>query len=153
MLLKAYICHTSNTTHPPLQVSKAQIWNNLYSCFPPKLSSHSHPSGYGKVPIHPFLGSDAFDYSSASRGLKRLPRGGRQFPEPFSLICEVCEAELVSGKTPKASASPSQVSRALQWPSRLGTAKKQPCFMSIHLLNNMNQDTTALDGKSMWKYS
>lgn len=87
---------------------KAQIWNNLCSCLLPELSSPSRPSGYGKVPIHPFLGSDASDYSSASRGLQRLPRGGRQFSEPCSLICEVCEAELASGKIPEASASPAK---------------------------------------------
>ena len=28
----------------------------------------------------------------------------------------------------------------------------QPCLMSIYLLNNINQDTTVLDSKSMWKY-
>lgn len=131
---------------------KAQIWNNLCSCLLSKLSSHSHPSGYGKVPIHPFLGSDASDYSSASRGLQRLPRGGRQFSEPCSLIWEVCGAELVSGKIPEASAPPSQGRRVLGWPDRLGMAAEQPCFMSTHLLNNMNQDTTVLDSKSMWKY-
>lgn len=88
------------TTLPKLlcKYPKAQIWKNLYSCFPPKLSSHSHPSRYGKVPIHPFLGSDASDYSSASRGLQRLPRGGMQFLSHAALSARVVRQNQLVGK-------------------------------------------------------
>ena len=90
LLKSCFIIHFQHHSPSSASVQKAQIWNNLYSCFPLKLSSHFHPSGYGKVPIYPFLGSDVCDYSSASRGLHGLPRGDRQFSEPRSLICKVC---------------------------------------------------------------
>lgn len=69
-----------------------------------QLSSHSHPFEYEQVPIHPFLGSDVSDYSSASRGLGGLPGGEGQLSEPCSLICKVCAAEskwTIGGEIPK----------------------------------------------------
>lgn len=135
----------------------AQIWNNLYSCFSSRLSSHSHPSRQGKVPIHSFLGSDVFDYSSASRQFWSLPKGDRQFSEPRSLICKPVqqnESGTIGGKIPKPSESPGQVSKLsnvhADWEGQ--NNGQQSCIMSTHLLDNINQDTTALDSKSMWKY-
>ena len=55
----------------------------------------------------------------------------------------------------KPSEGPSQVRKALQCPKQTGIGQRlgnmQPCLISIYLLDNINQDTTVLDGKPMWK--
>lgn len=58
-------------------------------------------------------------------------------------------SEALSGPRPSKESSP--VAKAdWEWPKN--GQKTQPCLMSIHRLDNVNQDTAALDGKSTWKY-
>lgn len=58
-------------------------------------------------------------------------------------------SEALRGPRPSKESSP--VAKAdWEWPKN--GQKTQPCLMSIHRLDNVNQDTAALDGKSTWKY-
>lgn len=47
--------HFQHHSSSSASVQKAQIWNNLYSCFPPKLSSHSILLDMGRSLSIPFL--------------------------------------------------------------------------------------------------
>lgn len=159
-LLKSHFYDTSDATHPLLtpftlgcKGPEAQIGNNLYSHVPPEFISHSHPPGYGKVPSHPFLGSNVSDYSSASReAAKRRWAVVRVLQPHLQGLCGRAQV----GKYQRPSGSLGRGRKALQWPSRLGMTREQATdtamhYLSMHLLNNVNQDITVYDGKPVWK--
>lgn len=71
-------------------------------------------------------------------------------------VCETEASGTVGGEIPKAFRVSQPRKESSPGAKHIGngprTGNRRGYALSIHLLDNMNQDITVLDGKSMWKY-